>query len=155
MSTTVSASEPARERRDMSMQIPESTRPLLEVLVPVRWADMDCLGHVNNAAYFTYMEIARVAWLESLGSAAPAGQGLVIVNAFCQFHTELAYPGELRVRMAAGQPGRSSFDTYYTLHDAADDTVVYASGGAKAVWFDQTLRRSSPLPPELRALLEG
>jgi len=32
-------------------------------LQPLRWADMDMLGHVNNVAYFRYMEQARIEWL--------------------------------------------------------------------------------------------
>ena len=30
---------------------------------PIRWGDMDALGHVNNTVYFRYMEQARIEWL--------------------------------------------------------------------------------------------
>ena len=29
--------------------------------MPVRWGDMDALGHVNNAMYFRYAESGRIA----------------------------------------------------------------------------------------------
>jgi acyl-CoA thioester hydrolase len=31
-----------------------------EVEIPVRYRDIDSLGHVNNAVYITYLEQARV-----------------------------------------------------------------------------------------------
>jgi acyl-CoA thioesterase FadM len=36
--------------------------------ITVRWADMDALGHVNNAVYFRYMEQARISFVERLCS---------------------------------------------------------------------------------------
>ena len=36
--------------------------------VPIRFADIDALGHVNNAVFLTYMEVARTAfWAERIG----------------------------------------------------------------------------------------
>ena len=35
--------------------------------ITVRWGDMDAIGHVNNAAYFTYCESARLGYLEQIG----------------------------------------------------------------------------------------
>ena len=34
----------------------EQRKFLVSVKVPVRWADLDANGHVNNAKYFTYFE---------------------------------------------------------------------------------------------------
>lgn len=42
----------------------------VEVTVPVRWRDMDPLGHVNNAVYLNYLEEGRDDLLqEALGPA--------------------------------------------------------------------------------------
>ena len=32
-----------------------------------RWSDMDCIGHVNNATFLTYIESARIKLIEDLG----------------------------------------------------------------------------------------
>lgn len=37
------------------------------VSVPIRFADLDVMGHVNNAVYLTYMEIGRVNYFRDLG----------------------------------------------------------------------------------------
>ena len=43
--------------------------------VPLRWGDMDSLGHVNNAVVVTLLEEGRVRFLTELGDRAPAGIG--------------------------------------------------------------------------------
>ncbi len=140
----------------MRLELPEQRKLVYEVVVPIRWGDMDAFGHVNNTVYFRYMEIARIGWLDSIAQQAGVpGQGPVVVNAFCNFLLQLEYPGELRVRMFVANPGRSSFETYYEIARCDEPDTVYASGGAKTVWTDQALRRSAPLPPGLRALLEA
>ena len=52
-------------------------------LQPMRWGDMDALGHITNTVYFRYMEQARIEWLyaQTAGDGYRAGQGPVIVNA--------------------------------------------------------------------------
>jgi acyl-CoA thioester hydrolase len=56
-------------------------------LQPIRWGDMDMLGHVNNTVYLRYMEKARIDWIDTLarGQGCVAGRGPVIVNASCNF----------------------------------------------------------------------
>ena len=35
--------------------------------IPIRWGDMDAMGHVNNTIYFRYMETVRLEWLFTVG----------------------------------------------------------------------------------------
>jgi acyl-CoA thioester hydrolase len=46
-------------------------------VMPIRWGDMDAMGHVNNTVYFRYMEQARLEWFASLGRSGrtPAAMG--------------------------------------------------------------------------------
>ncbi len=39
--------------------------------ITVRYSDLDPQGHVNNAAYLTYMESARLGYYERSGIWAP------------------------------------------------------------------------------------
>lgn len=129
-----------------------SVRKLVHtVSIPIRWGDMDALGHVNNTVYFRYMEQARVEWVESLREriGAAEDQGQVIVNASCTFLLPLCYPGAVDVRMFLGAPGRSSLDTHYEL---SMNDRKYAEGSARIVWIDLRTQRSVPLPEQLRAI---
>ena len=78
----------------MRIDIPEQKRFVHDMRIPIRWGDMDSMGHVNNAVYFRYMETSRIEWMRYAGmSPDPRGQGPVIVNAFCNFLIQLEYPG--------------------------------------------------------------
>jgi acyl-CoA thioester hydrolase len=127
--------------------------------MPIRWGDMDAMGHVNNTVYFRYIESARIAWLEQVGALpdpARSSEGPVIVNAHCSFLKQLTYPGEIEVTTWVGPPGRSSIEVSHEIRLVGADGVagaLHAEGGAKVVWIDFKAEQSRPLPERLRALL--
>ena len=112
---------------------------------PIRWADMDMLGHVNNTVFFRYCEQARIEWTYGLhrGGDAYADTGPVIVNASCTFLRPLVYPGEVEVRMYLSDPGRTSLGSHYEIFK---DGTKCADGSAKLVWIDLATGRSVPVP---------
>jgi acyl-CoA thioester hydrolase len=124
---------------------------VFELDLPIRWGDMDAMGHVNNTVYFRYMEQCRIDWFtERRIMGSPTGLGPVIVNARCDFLKQLEYPGTVRCRMYVADIGRSSFDTLVDLGRSDEPDVVYATGGARVVWVDYRARKSVPLPAEVR-----
>ncbi|MEQ1804444.1 MAG: thioesterase family protein [Burkholderiaceae bacterium] len=140
----------------MRFELPEKKKLTLEMTIPIRWGDMDAMGHVNNTIYFRYFETVRLEWLGSVcGRLDTAGEGALIVNAFCNFIKQLEYPGVVLVRHYVANPGRSSFDTFITLERSDAPGVVYATGGATAVWVDFKEQKSKPMPNWMRAHLES
>ncbi len=138
----------------MRFDVPADKKLTLEMVIPIRWGDMDAMGHVNNTLYFRYLEIVRLEWLFRVGGVPdPRGIGPVVVNAFCNFILQLAYPGDVLARHYVTNPGRSSFDTYITLERTDQPGVVYAEGGSKTVWIDFAAKKSVPLPDAIRALV--
>jgi acyl-CoA thioester hydrolase len=134
--------------------IPEHKKLVHEMTIPMRWGDMDAMGHINNTLYFRYLEISRLEWLGRIGLPLEAkGEGLLIINAFCTFIRQLEFPGEVLARMYVAEVGRTSFDTYTTLERVDTPGLIYAEGGAKTVWTDFAARKSAPMPDWLRALL--
>src|SRR5690606_4935257 len=104
--------------------------------------------------YFRYLETVRIAWMHSIGCQPdPQGEGPLIVNAFCNFHKQLEYPGDAVVKMYVSDPGRSSFESWATISRADDPEVVYASGGATTGWVDFPKQKSAPLPEWFRKVL--
>ena len=139
----------------MKLVIPEKKKLVFEMTVPIRWGDMDAMGHVNNTVYFRYLEMIRIEWMRSVGSQPdPAGQGQVIVNAFCNFYKQLEYPGDILVKMYASDPGRTSFETWGTMERADQPGVICAAGGSTTVWVDSRAQKSVPLPDWLRKIIE-
>jgi acyl-CoA thioester hydrolase len=119
--------------------------------MPIRWGDMDMMGHVNNAKYFTYIETARLDWFTSIGSEPnPKGEGPVLINASCTFLKQLEYPGEIEIRTFVGAFGRSSFETFHEIRRVDQPDVLSAEGAAKVVWVDFVAGKSRPLPEDIR-----
>ncbi|MGE0351409.1 acyl-CoA thioesterase [Hydrogenophaga sp.] len=138
----------------MKLELPDQKKQVYRMSIPIRWGDMDAMGHVNNTTYFRYLETIRIDWMHSIGGAPdPQGEGPVIVNAFCNFYQQLEYPGDVIATMYVSDIGRSSFESWCTLSRVDDPETVYAAGGATTVWVDFPLKKSKPIPDWLRAHL--
>ena len=121
--------------------------------IPIRWGDMDAMGHVNNTVYFRYMEQTRIGWFDALlPRAARAGHGIVIVSTACHFRRAMTYPGTVEVRLYVGAPGASSIPTFYELR-VDDDPAPYATGEAVVVFIDAAKGKPVRIPDALRARL--
>jgi acyl-CoA thioester hydrolase len=121
--------------------------------IPIRWGDMDAMGHVNNTVYFRYMEQTRISWFDALVPAAEAwtDTGIVIANASCNFKLALTYPGTVEVRLTIDPPGGSSVATFYEL--MMGDTL-YADGAAVVVFIDMKSQKPIRIPEGIRSLLQ-
>ncbi|MEO8921667.1 MAG: thioesterase family protein [Caldimonas sp.] len=138
----------------MRFELPEAKKLTLEMVIPIRWGDMDAMGHVNNTLYIRYLEIIRIEWLHQVaGTLDPAGEGPVIVNTFCNFLKQLKYPGDVLAKHYVANAGRSSFEAYVTLERTDELGEFYATGGAKTVWVNYRQGKAVPLPEVVRALI--
>ena len=135
----------------MKLELPDKKKQVFEMVLPIRWGDMDAMGHVNNTLYFRYLETVRIEWMRSIGCEPdPKGEGPVIVNAFCNFYKQLEYPGDVVATMYVSDPGKSSFESWCTLRRADDPETVYAAGGATTVWVNFPAQKSAPMPEHMR-----
>ena len=127
---------------------------------PVRWADIDSLGHVNNVAYVDYMQVARVDMLAihpgETGRYALA-EGVVVVRHEVEFIRPLGFRfAPIRVETWVEEVRAASFSLRYRIGDRdqhSDDTVYCRAATVLApyVFAEQRPRR---LSPEERATLE-
>ena len=139
----------------MRFELPAKKKLVYEMSIPIRWGDMDAMGHLNNGTYFRYLETVRIDWMSSLGATtnASSGEGMVIVNAFCNFYRQLEYPGNVLVRMYVSDPARTTFETWGTMARADAPDVVCAEGGATTIWIDYGKQKALPLPDWVRTLV--
>jgi acyl-CoA thioester hydrolase len=138
----------------MKIVIPEIKKLVYTMTIPIRWGDMDAMGHLNNGSYFRYLETIRIDWMHSIAAVPdPQGQGPVIVNAFCNFYQQLVYPGDVLVKMYTSDPGRTTFETWGTMERADVPGVVCAAGGATTIWVDFPQQKAVDLPDWMRALV--
>ena len=138
----------------MEFDLPEGLKLVHEMRIPVRWGDLDAMGHVNNTIYFRYFEIAAHRLAAQLPRRAqPRGRRPGDGQRLLQLHPPDRVPGRDR-RAAlrdAPKPGAKSLDTYFTLSMADAPDVVSANGGATLVWLDLPNKKTVALPDDLRA----
>ena len=62
----------------MRFEVPADKKLTHEMLIPIRWGDMDAMGHVNNTVYFRYFEVARLDWLQRIHARAAYRRALEV-----------------------------------------------------------------------------
>jgi len=124
--------------------------------IPIRWGDMDAMGHVNNTTYFRYMEQARIGWFDALVPEAEAWKeiGVVIANASCNYRRAMVYPGTVEVKLFVGAPSGSSVPTFYEMHLEGDERL-YADGAATVVFIDLAKQKPIRIPDPVRERLRN
>jgi acyl-CoA thioester hydrolase len=129
---------------------------VFQTLLPMRWSDMDAMGHLNNTLYFRFMEETRIQWFGQCGfEPNPQGEGPVIINAACSFLRQFEYPTTILCKHYLGEIGRSSFETYVDMLPAdSPNEAPWAQGSAKCVWVNFPAQRSALLPPSALAQIQ-
>jgi acyl-CoA thioester hydrolase len=124
-------------------------------LCPLRWADMDSFGHVNNVVYLRYLEQARVDWMFETAREAGVEKfslGTVVARHEIEYKRPLVYRAEpVRVEIWVTKIGVASFVCNYEVRD---EDVVYATANTTLVPYDLAEQRPRRIAPEERFYLE-
>ena len=96
------------------------------VVIDVRFADTDAMGHVNNAVYLTYCEMARIRyWTDVTGEPVAAGhegaESLILAEARITYRAPAFHGETVTVETRATRIGRSSFTLEHRLLAAVPD----------------------------------
>jgi acyl-CoA thioester hydrolase len=125
----------------------------MKMPLPSRYADYDTKGHVNNAVYLTYFEMARhAAWVEQMGGGADFP--FIIAEATVQYVSEAMIGEPLEIEMVTSEVRTKAWVWSYTIRDRRDARVV-AEGKTVQVMYDYDNRRTIPIPDAFRAQLLG
>lgn len=130
-------------------------------LCPLRWADMDSLGHVNNVTYVDYLQESRVDMLR-LNAPEPGGEelaeGVVVVRHEVEFVAPLVFRFEpVRIESWVTRIRAASFTMAYEILDELPDGErrVYTRARTLLTPYVFTDERPRRIHPEERAVLEG
>lgn len=129
----------------------------VSVTIPVQWGDMDALGHVNNARFFSWFESARIALFGRIGVATTvADVGPVLATTTCDFLKPVVYPATIRIGVRVARVGETSIGMEYEVADAVatDGTAtVYARGTSVAVLIDYRSMQKVRVPDAVRTAI--
>ena len=130
-------------------------------LCPLRWADMDSLGHVNNVTYADYLQESRV---DMLRVHAPAkggeelAEGVVVVRHEVEFVAPLVFRFEpVRIESWVTRIRAASFTLAYEILDEQPDGSRKVYLRARSVLTPYLFAEERPrrIGEEERAVLEG
>lgn len=119
--------------------------------VTLRYGDTDRQGHINNAAYCTFFESGRVAFLcHEHGTIAEDGYAFVIAKLSLDFLKEMNFPGTVEVGTRVNHIGKSSFTCGQALFK---DGECCSTAESVIVLTDEKTRRSAPMPEKVLKVL--
>ena len=129
---------------------------------PVRFCDLDAMGHVNNAVYLTYLEQARnECYLALTGRSdilgPDGGLDFVVARMEIDYRLPVRYGDAVSVSLRPVAVGRSSFTLEYEGRDRAGRRVLRARRVQVAyAWDASASKRIDPAVADaLRSGLPG
>ncbi len=119
--------------------------------VETRFADFDMLGHVNNAVYFTYMEIARTKYWAQAVNWNWKKTGVIIAKACVDYIDPILPEDKISIYVRTSRIGKSSFDLEYLIVKIKNgDEVICSKGKTVCVAFDYINNVSTSIPQDER-----
>ena len=131
-----------------------------QIKIKLRFADVDMMGHLNNAKYVTYLEEGRVAYFQKFPEldftvGDPESRDSVIVASLQLDYRSPARLGEtLTVALRTTEVRRSSFTIEYELREESSARLV-ATAKTVMVYFDYRKQKSLEISDDLRRRFES
>jgi acyl-CoA thioester hydrolase len=126
---------------------------------PLRWADMDLLGHVNNVTYVDYLQEARVDMLR-VHPPAPGGEalaeGVVVVRHEVQYLAPLVFrlaPVDVEVWVTEVRAATFTLG-YEVFDDTPDGRTVYLRARSVLTPYVFDAERPRRLSPQEKDVLQ-
>lgn len=117
----------------------------------VRFRDTDAFGHVNNAVFATYVELARVRYfIDVLRPAGPFQRlPLILARLEIDFRSPIELGDEVVVETRVDRIGRTSIGMAHRM-TAGPEGRLAAEVGSVIVVYDYAAARPMPVPDDWR-----
>lgn len=119
--------------------------------IQIRFCDIDSLGHVNNAHYLSYFEMARVAFMnEHIGKNWDwINQGMVLKQNMVDYLAPVYLNESVEIEIVPKSCGNTSFVLDYLLFA---DGVLKSKGSSVMVCFDFAKKQKNQVYDEFKNL---
>ena len=122
---------------------------VFEYEVPVRFRDIDAMGHAHHSLPLVYIEEARAAfWREVTGRCDLDSIDYVLKKISVEYHSRILFPGSVRVGLRVSHVGKTSFALAYELRNAGGEIVATAE--TVQVMFDYQAGQPKAVPEGIR-----
>jgi acyl-CoA thioester hydrolase len=119
--------------------------------IPIRFSDIDAVGHVNNAIYLTYFEVARFNyWREIIGWNLQEN-GVIVGRSEVNYLKPITLDDEIFCYLRVSRIGNSSFDVMHLLVKITPDgEEICTTGKTVCISYDYTVNKSVAIPQRER-----
>ena len=121
--------------------------------IQVRFSDLDVLGHVNNAVYLSYFEMARVAYFSKFVGVNWdwEKQGVLLRKNEIEYLYPVFLHQEPEIKIYTKNIGTKSFTLDYGL---TVNNILCTTGSSVLVCYDSIAKKTIEIPKELMLLLK-
>jgi acyl-CoA thioester hydrolase len=122
----------------------------------VRYGDLDPQGHVNNAAFLTYLEHARVAYVRQLGlwdGKSFMEIGIILARIEMDYKKPILMTDQVEIGLRTSRLGYKSLDMEYVIQEM-DTGQIYAEAKTVQVAYDYQLGKTIPIRKTWREILQ-
>ena len=121
----------------------------ISLSIPLRFRDIDAMGHVNNAVFFTFFEEGRKAFIgRLLGIIEPSDYYFILARIECEYLRAVTLSNGILLEIWIGLVGEKSFTFKYVILDSEERSVVYARGESVQVFFDYKSGKTTTAPAD-------
>lgn len=120
--------------------------------ITVRYGDLDPQGHVNNAAFLTYLEHARVNYIRHLelwDGKSFLEIGFILARIELDYKAPILITEQVEVGVRTSRLGNKSLDMEYVIREIGSEKI-YSVGKTVQVAFDYQTGKTIPLRPVWR-----
>ncbi len=115
----------------------------------IRWGDMDAYGHLNNTAYFLYLQEARFELMRhyNLSYDGKAASAPILLQTSFNFKRQINYPETILIETYIVKIERKKVFLEHVIKSATIPELIYGVGDALVMWYDFA-RAITVNPPE-------
>ena len=119
----------------------------------IRFADIDAMGHVNNAVYFTYFEQARIHFFKQMigGKWDWTKDGILVAHSEIDYKMPILLNDKVEISTWCSEIGQKSFSVHYEVKRGDQLCSV---GNSVLVCFNHAEKRTQEIPQVWREMLE-
>ena len=120
-----------------------------------RFRDTDAMGHINNAVYVTYLEVARQDYWRAFKGGDPNYRVVpfILARVEVDFRSEALMHEILELRIRCSYVGGKSFGFEYEIREQSSQRLVVAAKSVQ-VFYDYASKSSMQVPDDMRRNLE-
>ena len=123
-----------------------------KIFIQIRYADLDAQWHVNNSRFLTFMEQARLEYLQHLGlfdGKSFLDLRMIIADVHVAYKAPIVLGQKISVSTSTQKIGNKSIIFEYVIEDS-DTGEVCGTGEVVGVCYNYTTHETVPVPAEWR-----